>query len=347
MISKPTPTAAGLEAGVTLIELFIALTILVVVLMGVMSSIDRESAGLRSLAKMTAIETRAQEMINRLEQELLFAQGTSPSTAIVVNLGPTVTTELRVASTLGFPDQGTLLVNRGTPFEERLTYAGFDPVANSFVTLTRGQQCTGAFNHLSGDTVWWAGLAEPIEDQIAPPPSQWDGQAMEITGPVFFRGDGSGFSFRLPTDPAGGTDYFADGELQWGALVDGQPMLEGWSVLYFEPVTTTTEAEQRKDFNQDGDRDDTFEIGRIRMRSWDTTNPNRTPVDTALCPPMVLQEQCNWGGDLDNDGFEDPIFLWDPGSRSLHIRLLILGGIINRVPVIRRVESLIYLRNAS
>jgi hypothetical protein len=59
----------------------------------------------------------------------------------------------------------------------------------------------------------------------------------------------------------------------------------------------------------------------------------------------VLQERCNRGGDLDGDGFDDPLFLWDPMARRLHVRIFVLGNGVEEMPLVRRVESVIYLRN--
>ena len=48
---------------------------------------------------------------------------------------------------------------------------------------------------------------------------------------------------------------------------------------------------------------------------------------------------------MDGDGFEDPIFLWDPATRELRVRLFILGMSVDEVPIVRRVEAAQFLRN--
>jgi hypothetical protein len=83
------------------------------------------------------------------------------------------------------------------------------------------------------------------------------------------------------------------------------------------------------------------------MRSWDATTPATDYIDVALGPPIVLQERCAWGGDLDGDGFEDPIFLWDREGGRLRARLFIMAAARKNVPQVRRVESTLFLRNGA
>ena len=111
------------------------------------------------------------------------------------------------------------------------------------------------------------------------------------------------------------------------------------------PRFTYLESASGDDLNNDGDTVDVFEVGQIRRRIWDATDPTVPPADLGLGPTNILQEQCNWGGDLDGDGFNDPIFLWDRDSRQLHIRLFILGRSNSDVPIVREVQSLVFLRN--
>ena len=98
------------------------------------------------------------------------------------------------------------------------------------------------------------------------------------------------------------------------------------------------------DVNQDGDRVDVFDVGQLRRVNWDVTNPNLND-DVGLGPSAVLQERCNWGGDLDSDGSDDPLFLWNPDTNELHVRIFILGLTKSGLPIVRRVESVLYLRN--
>ena len=106
-----------------------------------------------------------------------------------------------------------------------------------------------------------------------------------------------------------------------------------------------SEADVHRDLNGDGDRTDTFELGQIRARAWDTANPAVPASDIGLGPPVILQELCAHGRDLDGDGYDDPIFLWNPAEGRLHVRLFVLGRSKGEVPAVRKVETTIYLRN--
>ena len=178
-----------------------------------------------------------------------------------------------------------------------------------------------------------------------PPASTWDGRAKESTGIVHFRGDGTGFSYRLPTDPAGGSNYLAGDDVRWGAEVDGAPSATGWAALWFEPSETWEEARFGHDVNGDGDTNDVFDVGQIKKRTWDTADPGAVVRELGLGPTVVIQERCNWGGDLDGDGFDDPIFLWDAATSCLHVRILVLGTTVENVPITRKVDTMIFLRN--
>jgi hypothetical protein len=192
--------------------------------------------------------------------------------------------------------------------------------------------------------VIWAGLAEPIATQQNPNPGDFDGMALEAEGPLFFQGDGTGFSYRIPVDPTGGNNVLNGDDLNWGAIVPGVgPTLEGCMALYYLPSDTFDESVERYDVNGDGDQLDVFDIGQIRRASWDRTDPTRVE-DIGMGPTAVLQERCNWGGDLDNDQFDDPIFLWDPATNQLHIRLFIVST-SRELPIVRGVESITFLRN--
>lgn len=90
---------------------------------------------------------------------------------------------------------------------------------------------------------------------------------------------------------------------------------------------------------------DVFDVGQLRRRTWDTTQPGVPGDDLGLGATIVLQEQCNWGGDLDADGFDDPIFLWNSETRELAIRLFVVNETVEGLPIVRRVEALAYLRN--
>ena len=335
------------KAGFSLIEVALATVLLVMFMAGAMTLMGGWSKGLQERSKLTASATRTQEMLNRIERQLTYANGLVPETTLTVGLSAGVTSHVEVALTDGFPDRGILLIDRGTGAAERVLYTNFDPATRRLQNLTRALQCTDDGSHVAGASVRLAALANPIDPAIVnPTPNQFDGRANEITGPVFFVGDGTGFVFQVPTDPNGGTNFLDGGQVTWGATVAGQASLDGCSTLFFQPNAQLTEVEARTDLNRDGDLTDTYDLGKIVMRTWNQADPAQPVIETGLCPDIVLQEQCNWGGDLDGDGFDDPMFLWDPEIASLHIRLTIFDGTVADRAVWSNVESTIYLRNA-
>lgn len=340
-------TSRARRAGLTLLEVIIAAAIFSVLMVTATLNVHRDGQALRSLARRTHLESKAHEMLENIQARLEFAQGTTPQAWLQADLNAGETNTIEVDSTAGFPDAGTLLLQPGTANVERIDYVNLNPLGTQFLTLSRGVQCTDGSGHDDGTLARWAGMAEAIEDQIAPPASFFDGVSQEMFGQVFYRGDGYGFSFRVPTDPSGNMEFFdGTGAIQWGATVNDTPLLTGWSAVYFDPVALVSEAARGFDLNEDGDTLDSFDLGRIRLRTWDTAAPD-TFTDFVLCPPMILQEQCNWGGDLDNDGFQDPMFLWDPGSGRLRIRLFLLVSTQIEVPEVRTVEHAMFLRNGS
>ena len=190
-------------------------------------------------------------------------------------------------------------------------------------------------------------MAVPSAAQVDPPHEQWDGVARELEGPTYFRGDGTGFVFQVPTDPSGGHAFLLDGQARWGATILGAAVPDGWSALDFEATHTLAESEAQSDLNADGDRDDLFDVGKLHLRAWDPAHPEAPAQDVGLGPEVVLQEHCNWGADLDGDGFDDPIFLWSAAARRLHVRLFCVCQAGGGKYLVRRSETTVFLRNAS
>lgn len=343
-MARPHPSSGAPRAGHTLIEVIIAATLIVVILLGALNVITRDNALSREVLHTANVEQLAQEMLFRIEHELANASGCGPDAVLAADLSAGDTVSMTVDLTLGFPPRGVLLVDRGTPNEERIAYDALSADQVTFQSLERGEQCTEPSGHPAGTELIWAGLAEPIYLPGVPPPSLWDGQVTVLGETRFFRGDGTGFSYRVPVDPAGGTDFLNGDDVQWGAEINEASTLSGWVALYFQPRVTYAEADSGVDLNADGDTLDTFDIGQIRRRAWDTNDPGGPAADFGLGPTAIVQERCNWGGDLDGDGFDDPMFLWDESRRQLNVRLFLLGSLSGRT-VVRKVESLMFLRN--
>ena len=335
----------GRRGGFTLLETLIASGVLTIALICVFGLMTRDTQISQSTIGISVAEQKAEALLCGLERELADARGANPKATLTATLGAGAANHVSVDSTLGFPAHGTLLLDRGTPSVERVSYASLGAGLTSFVGLLRGDQCTQPSTHAQGSQLMWAALAEPIEIQVNPPANMFDGRESLPGGIVYFRGDGTGFSYRQPTDPAGGTNYLNGEDVQWGEILGGQSTLNGWAALVFVPRLVIDEAKIGHDINKNGNRTDVFDLGQIRKLVWDTSDPTKPPTDLALGPTVILQQRCNWGGDLDGDGFDDPIFLWDAHTQALHVRLFVLGHSVENVPIVRRVESTIFLRN--
>lgn len=336
------------SAGYTVIELVVASTLFVVVLLSSMALLERDTHLSQSTLGMANVEDMSMRMLYRIEHELADALIANPVAVLTSELTAGETGTLEVDLTLDFPPTGTLILDRGTGLEEHIAYTGLGVGGTTFTGLQRGTQCTEDQTHDPGADidVIWAGLAEPIADQVAPTADQFDGMHLGEAGPIFYRGTGTGISYRVPIDPAGGVNFLNGEDIQWGSTVGNAASLTGWSTIVFVPTgQLVRELDTGDDLNNDGDTVDVFEIGQLRRRIWDTAVPGGPVEDLGLGPSAILQEQCNHGSDLDNDGFEDPIFLWDAARRRVHIKLFMLGHSVKNIPIVRRVETVMFLRN--
>jgi hypothetical protein len=340
------PNQNRTRRGYALVEVLVASGLFVAIFLASIALVERDHSLSRSMLNMAHVELMSQEMLFDLERELANARGENPVASISVALDAGAG-DLIVDSTIGFPVEGTLLIDRGTPNVEYVEYSRLEDTSTIFTQLVRGVQCTSAKSHDFQAEVLWTGLAEPLEQQSPPPdPEDYDGIAAEDQGDVYFRGDGIGFSYRVPVIPPG-EDTFLDGnDLYWGATVQGgAPSLTGWCAIYFEARKTYAESESNHDVNGDGDQSDTFDVGQLRKATWDYQSAANEPSYLDLGPTAILQERCNWGADLDADGRDDPIFLWDKQANVLHVRLFLIGLSEGSAPVTRMVESVLFLRN--
>lgn len=326
------------RSGVTLMEILIAASMATLMLLASLQMFQRDGQLSRSTLSISVAETRAQEMLYGLERELTDSQGAVPIAQITGALQASATATLQVDSTLGFPDQSRLLLNRGTFFEEHIQYTGFNAAQTNFTGLVRGQQCTGSALHPAPSSLIWAPMAQVIDSASGPPASAWDGRTSEYGVPTLFRGDGTGFSYRIPVGINGD-------DIIWGGRFGTALDPDAWHALEFIPAYVVREADTGDDINRDGDRVDVFDIGQIRRRTWITDDPTVQAESLGMGPTMVIQEQCDWGSDLDGDGWDDPIFLWNDQRKLLHMRIFVLGTAAQGMPIVRRVESIIYLRN--
>jgi hypothetical protein len=149
----------------------------------------------------------------------------------------------------------------------------------------------------------------------------------------------------VPVDPSGENNFIDGNQLRLGADVLGiGPTENGWNALVFVPKNTYDESKTDDDLNRDGDTDDVYDIGQIRRLSWAHDQPTQVE-EIGMGPSNILQERCNWGGDLDGDTFDDPIFLWNRDTNLLEVRLFLLGRSNEDMPIVRSVQSVMFLRN--
>lgn len=344
--ARPRGRVKRAAAAFTLVEIAVTLTLLSFVILASMALIHHDRGLSGQILHSSQIELAGQNLLLSLEHEVANAYGERPIAVAPLGLGAAVKT-LQLDSTLGFPPVGTVVIDRGKANEERIDYAALGPGKIVLDQLVRGVQCTEKAPHGAQAEVLWTGLAEPLAQKDPPPsPSSYDGVAMETSGPVYFRGDGTGFSYRVPVGPSGEKDDRIGHELKRGAEVPGGgATLDGWNAIYFKPRITFDESVHGNDVNGDGDVADTFDIGQLRRVTWDTSDSAAPVYDVGIGPATVLQERCNYGGDLDGDGFDDPLFLWDSTTNELHVRLHLISTSRADEPIVRRLESVMFLRN--
>lgn len=334
-------------AGFTLIEMMISLTVVSIILIATAASLQREAESVADLQRITYSERLIQELFTKIEQRLEFGQGFVPATTLQNALGAGTTAAADLADVAGFPNTGMLVIDPGTAVEERIAYSDVDIAGNAIETLVRAQRGTTGNGHTATSVVLWEGLARPIDDQAAPPATAFDGVTDDLRGNLFYRGDGVGFSYQQPVDPARTGSFVEAGEVRWGARVGGGDVTSGAAAIVYSPVAQVTEANLDFDVNRDGDQLDTFDIGRIVEVAWNGTDTALGASRTNLISPIILQEVDNYGSDLDGDGLQDPMFLWTPESGRLRIRMFALIGDLSGYELIRRFETILHLRNGS
>ncbi|MEM1451798.1 MAG: type II secretion system protein [Planctomycetota bacterium] len=339
--------ARAARAGFTLIEMMMALTVVTIILIATAASLQREADSVSDLQRITYAERLIQELFGKIEQRLEFGRGFVPETTLNASLGSANTASALLADIAGFPNTGMMVIDAGTALEERVAYDDLDIAGNAVITLQRAQRGTSGYTHPATSIVLWEGTAQPIEDQVAPPAGTFDGTTDDLRGNIFYRGDGVGFSYQVPVDPARTGSFVTATGVRWGARVGGQDVEDGAAALVYVPVGQVTETEQDFDINNDGDLLDTFDLGRIVERAWDGNDTANGTSRTDLIAPIILQEADDYGSDLDGDGLEDPMFLWTPESGRLRLRLFALVGDLSGREVIRRFETVLYLRNGS
>ena len=347
LLNPSLQTTQIARRGVTLLELLIAVSILTGILIVSLATFGREGEALQAITDQSQVSQRGQQLLGRLDDLLRDAEPFLPDAWLTEDSGSSQTTGLSLDRTLGFPDQGTVILEPGTLREERINYSSLSSLGGipRLLGLERGQACTDPAVHGVGARALWSGAGFAIPQQISPNLAAFDGISLERGQQVFYRGDGTGFSFRVPTDPTGGNDVLDGLEVLWGATLRGQPLSTARSAIVFEVTGQVTEAELDLDIDGDNMRDATFDMGELHLRTWDTADSGVPSQTVSLGGTRILQRQCDHGGDLDSDGFDDPMFLWTPETGRLRIRLFFLSHRVGKQGTVSRQETVLHLRN--
>jgi len=339
-----TPSRAD-QGGFTLIEVSIAFSVMTVILLATSAVLRRETQGITELQTLGQSEQRIEGAFQKILRTIQFARGFSPETNLVSTLSASETGEVLIGAIAGFPQSGYLVLDRGLENEEILRYESHAPTGSQLWTLDRGVEGTVARGHSAGSSAIWSGLARPIENQTDPVPSEYDGRTDDLRGEIYFIGRGTGLSFQVPVDPANTGSYVTGSGPRWGAQVSGGEVEGAYGAVTYIASTEVVESQRDFDFNEDGDLDDTFDLGRVVLQSW-SSDPDEA-LSIGMTPSIILQEKGAYGSDMDDDGFEDPMFLWSSDQGRVRLRFFVLAGTINGQEVVRRFETIIHLCNGS
>lgn len=313
------------RSGLTLVELVIAMALLSVMTVALTLSLDRQSRSMSAQTAAKSVELNAEMVLSEIVDRLHFARWVDTRTQLFGGVDPTQTAFV-VEEIEGFPPNGTLVFDSGDEDAERVTYTELDPAGRSFEQVQRGMQCTTGEFWADGTAVHWNGLALWTANQIDPEEDEIDGISRELGREIFYRGGGTGLVYQVPIRTAGGT-YFEAGvdDMSYGATIDGVDEPAGYYALHFEATDAIVEEALGTDLNRDGDTEDLFDLGHIRLLSWETNRPEQVQV-AILCPNVIVQETCDYGSDLDGDGFSDPMFLLNENTGRLRLRLFSFSG---------------------
>lgn len=130
--------------------------------------------------------------------------------------------------------------------------------------------------------------------------------------------DGTGLVYNLPVPGGAGGGFVDDaGEVVWGVSDSDGVHLDGTVSLAFVFEKTVRESEEGADLNGDGDRADSFDVGRLARTSSTGERLGIPRMD-------VYVPSGDRGGDLDGDGTPDPLFSLDPANRQVVVRMGLL-----------------------
>lgn len=324
----------------------IAAMILGGVLLAMSSTATGDARAIQDMARRASYDLKGQVLLGTLEDQLRHASGRIPVAYLLNDVGGG-TNQWGLDTTAGFPDRGLLIVDPGKNETEWVRYHREDDGSPTphLIPDERGVQCTRNVGHKVGSQVLWAGLGLVVGVDAAPPASAFDGVSREGLHDFYFRGLGTGFSYRTPVDPTGSGSLISGVDVNWGAEVGGTGSLSCRAAMAFAPVDSVSEADVGADLNNDGDTLDVFDRGSIVRHVWDESGTLMADHAT-LGSNSILQERCNFGGDLDGDGLDDPMFLWNADTGRLRVRFFMIDT-ESQPPQVNRVEGVIDLLNAA
>ena len=324
------------ERGISLIELTIAASVMAIALFLITSNSMSSVGTLRSMARVADNAERVGNVVHSIEKHVRGGTGFVPVAWLVNDLGSSPTATVDVDTVRGFSDLGSLAIGTGSTVEYIAYEHAFDDSTNrGFQQLVRGQNDTNPRSHTTGTVVRWAATGEVVTGS-PPPAGTYDGESVAPNGTVFFRGQATGFVFQRP--------LMIGVDREFGSVVSGTTHVDGWTALYWVPVTTLSELERNRDLNRDGDKDDEFDLGQLRKRTWSPIGTTVESEDVPISPTAIVQERDKWGvGDLDGDGLADPMFLWHDRTSKLQIQLVFWVGRDGRNQQFTRAESSIRL----
>jgi type II secretory pathway pseudopilin PulG len=112
-------------------------------------------------------------------------------------------------------------------------------------------------------------------------------------------------TYQLPVDADGDGDTTdASEEIEWGSPEPGDDLLGGQVRVEWRFDRLVSETDDDADYNADGDRTDSFQIGRLTRVSAGGQELPIGPNTMAMSVPLP-------GGDMTGDGTPDPLFTWD------------------------------------
>lgn len=221
---------------------------------------------------------------------------------------------------------------RGFTFVEMMIVTGTLGVLSVMIAtgLQQGQEFARTEMSLTTVDSTFAESIDKVRRQIA---------IARVDPPIL---DGTRVRIQVPVDhDFDGVLYNSTGDVTFGYAVGGVPTIGAAAWYSFVVDEVVTEGALLLDANGDGDQDDSFELGHLELQT-----PGANIVVTGS---WILQNAGDPGGDVDGDGFVDPIFsLSEVGDSGLmRLKLFAVHRVANGSFRRFAYDSSIRLRNDS